>query len=504
MVPRRFRARRGNLRKPKMRFHLVSRFTLLLLLLLNPTPVVQAPTNLSEPSPTNEAFLYTIGRKKLLEAQYRCYDRIQELPPYEGEGPYCNRTWDGWLCWDDTPAGVTAYQNCPDYFPDFDVTEKVSKYCDEDGKWFRHPDSNRTWSNYTLCNAFTSEKLHNAYVLYYLALVGHSLSIAALVTSLGIYLFFKGLRCQRVTVHKNMFLTYILNSIIIIIHLVEVVPNGDLVRRDPVSCKVLHFFHQYMMACNYFWMLCEGIYLHTLIVVAMFAEEQRLCWYYLLGWGFPVIPTTIHAITRALYYNDNCWLSVETHLLYIVHGPVMVALVVNFFFLLNIVRVLVTKLRQTHQAETYMYLKAVKATMVLVPLLGIQFVVFPWRPSNKILGKIYDYFMHSLIHFQGFFVATIYCFCNHEVQVAVKRQWAKLKIQWSHRWGRHRRRTTNRVVAAPRVTAFAEPGGLPIYICHQEPRNPPVNNNQGEEGTEMIPMNVIPQDPSAIEEDSSA
>lgn len=57
-------------------------------------------------------------------------------------------------------------------------------------------------------------------------------------------------------------------------------------------------------------------------------------------------------------------------------------------------------MRQTHEAESYMYLKAVRATMVLVPLLGIQFVVFPWRPSNKVLGKIYDYLMHSLIHFQ--------------------------------------------------------------------------------------------------------
>lgn len=52
-----------------------------------------------------------------------------------------------------------------------------------------------------------------------------------------------------------------------------------------VGCKVLHFFHMYMLSCNYFWMLCEGIYLHTLIVVAVFAEEQHLHWYYLLGWG---------------------------------------------------------------------------------------------------------------------------------------------------------------------------------------------------------------------------
>uniref|UniRef100_A0A8C6RVK2 Calcitonin receptor n=1 Tax=Nannospalax galili TaxID=1026970 RepID=A0A8C6RVK2_NANGA len=497
----------------------------------NPTPILQATSNLTDPTMDPEPFLYMIGRQKLLDAQYKCYDRMEQLPPYEGEGPYCNRTWDGWMCWDDTPAGVTAFQYCPDYFPDFDSTEKVSKYCDENGVWFKHPDSNRTWSNYTMCNAFTPEKLHNAYVLYYLALVGHSMSIAALMTSMGIFMVFKSLGCQRVTLHKNMFLTYILNSVIIIIHLVEVVPNGDLVRRDPmhmfhpntnvwtmqwelspplplraqaegkmdlkdsevISCKILHFFHQYMMACNYFWMLCEGIYLHTLIVVAVFTEEQRLRWYYLLGWGFPVVPTTIHAITRALYYNDNCWLSVETHLLYIIHGPVMVALVVNFFFLLNIVRVLVTKMRETHEAESYMYLKAVKATMVLVPLLGVQFVVFPWRPTNKVLGKIYDYLMHSLIHFQGFFVATIYCFCNHEVQTALKRQWALFKIQWNQRWGR---RPTNRVVAAPRAAAFAEPGGLPIYICHQEPRNAPANN-QGDEGAEMIPMNVIEQESSA-------
>jgi len=45
------------------------------------------------------------------------------------------------------------------------------------------------------------------------------------------------------------------------------------------------FIYQYLMGCNYFWMLCEGIHLHTLIVVAVFADKQHLMWYYLLGWG---------------------------------------------------------------------------------------------------------------------------------------------------------------------------------------------------------------------------
>ncbi|XP_012881479.1 PREDICTED: calcitonin receptor isoform X1 [Dipodomys ordii] len=513
-----------------MKFIFTCRCFALFVLLNQPTPILPASSNLTYQPMDHEPFLYMLGRKKLLDAQYKCYERMEQLPPYQGEGLYCNRTWDGWMCWDDTPAGAMSYQFCPDYFPDFDPMEKVTKYCDEKGVWFKHPENNRTWSNYTLCNAFTPEKLQNAYVLYYLALVGHSMSIFTLVISLGIFMLFRSLACQRVTLHKNMFLTYILNSIIIIIHLVEVVPNGELVRRDPVSshdfvfnfifetlqlkasalpleqeegkmkepkdrevvtCKILHFFHQYMMACNYFWMLCEGIYLHTLIVVAVFANSQRMLWYYLLGWGFPLVPTIIHAITRALYFNDNCWLSVDTHLLYIIHGPVMAALVVNFFFLLNIVRVLVTKMRQTHEAESYMYLKAVKATMILVPLLGIQFVVFPWRPSNKLLGKIYDYLMHSLIHFQGFFVATIYCFCNNEVQTTVKRQWNQFKIQWSQRWGR---RPANR--SASRAAASAEAGDLPVYICHQELRELGANNHD-QEGAEIIALNIIEQESSA-------
>jgi len=52
-----------------------------------------------------------------------------------------------------------------------------------------------------------------------------------------------------------------------------------------VSCKILAVLTQYTCTSNYFWMLCEGIYLHTLIIVAVFVGEQQLLWYYILGWG---------------------------------------------------------------------------------------------------------------------------------------------------------------------------------------------------------------------------
>lgn len=40
-------------------------------------------------------------------------------------GPACNITWDGWLCWDETEAGVTTEQSCPDYYTDFDTHGKA-------------------------------------------------------------------------------------------------------------------------------------------------------------------------------------------------------------------------------------------------------------------------------------------------------------------------------------------------------------------------------------------
>lgn len=46
---------------------------------------------------------------------------ISLLPPI---GPYCNRTWDGWLCWADSFPG-DVMQMCPNYFYDFDPSGKA-------------------------------------------------------------------------------------------------------------------------------------------------------------------------------------------------------------------------------------------------------------------------------------------------------------------------------------------------------------------------------------------
>ncbi|KTF74457.1 hypothetical protein cypCar_00047755 [Cyprinus carpio] len=276
-------------------------------------------------------------------------------------------------------------------------SEKVTKVCDSDGQWFRHPESNRLWSNYTQCSAYTKQKLKLTLVNYYLAMVGHVLSIISLLISICIFSYFKCLSCQRITLHKNMFTSFILNSFATIGWFYFVI--GDQTRTDSawadvvvgvqsqIGCKLLASIMHYTSCSNYFWMLCEGIYLHTLIIVAVFVGEQQLGWYYVLGWG---------TLSRSPPFPSDPCCAARC-------GPsALPRRQVNLFFLLNIVRVLITKLRVTHRTETNVYMKVVRATIILVPLLGAQFILVPLEPSGRVSLAVYELFMNIFVHYQRF------------------------------------------------------------------------------------------------------
>ena len=56
-------------------------------LIQRPIPVLPATSEVTHPPTIEpEPFLYLLGKQRLLEAQHRCYDRMQKLPPYQGEG----------------------------------------------------------------------------------------------------------------------------------------------------------------------------------------------------------------------------------------------------------------------------------------------------------------------------------------------------------------------------------------------------------------------------------
>ena len=56
-------------------------------LIQRPLPVLPTSSD-STYSPTlePEPFLFLVGKQKLLQAQHKFFDRMQKLPPYQGEG----------------------------------------------------------------------------------------------------------------------------------------------------------------------------------------------------------------------------------------------------------------------------------------------------------------------------------------------------------------------------------------------------------------------------------
>ncbi|XP_069995866.1 uncharacterized protein [Penaeus vannamei] len=196
------------------------------------------------------------------------------------------------------------------------------------------------------------------------------------------------------------------------------------------GCQVLHVFLHYFMVSNYFWMFCEGLYLHTLLVVAFVAEDKIMKWFYLLGWGAPALCAIAYGIARGsdAEQSMHCWME-DSDYNYILNVPVVVSMLLNLFFLVNIVRVLVTKLRAVNTApHTNSTKKAVRATLILIPLLGLHYLLIPFRPPEGSTGEaIYHFISAFAASFQGLGVSLLFCFFNGEVLAIFKKKWNQRK-----------------------------------------------------------------------------
>ncbi|XP_014664111.1 PREDICTED: calcitonin gene-related peptide type 1 receptor-like [Priapulus caudatus] len=226
------------------------------------------------------------------------------------------------------------------------------------------------------------------------------------------------LQCARVTVHKNLFTSYLLTNTVWIVWYATIVTNADVLRENKAWCQILHVLTQYLLACNYFWMFCEGAYLHTMIVITFVREETIMKFLYAIGWGLPVLLVLVYGLVRGLVpvgNTDFCWIN-ESNYTWVIAGPVCASVVINLFFLCNIVRVLLQKMRAVNAPDPQQYRKAVRAVLILVPLFGAQYILLIYRPPQgtsgaEVFTKVYAFFAS----FQGLFVALIFCLLNGEV-----------------------------------------------------------------------------------------
>ncbi|XP_069733002.1 parathyroid hormone/parathyroid hormone-related peptide receptor-like isoform X1 [Phaenicophaeus curvirostris] len=285
------------------------------------------------------------------------------------------------------------------------------------------------------------DRLHLMYT------VGYSISLASLIVAVCILSYFKRLHCTRNYIHVHLFTSFICRAVSIfvkdmVLYSGTLASGTDKMREDDfkaemgpspgqrshlVGCKVVVTLFLYFLATNHYWILVEGLYLHSLIFMAFLSNKNYLWVLIIIGWGLPAVFVSVWASVRASLADTQCWDLSAGNMKWIYQVPILAAIVVNFFLFLNIVRVLASKLRETNTGKLdprQQYRRLLKSTLVLMPLFGVHYVVFMAMPYTEVSGVLWQIQMHYEMLFnssQGFFVAFIYCFCNGEVQAEIKK-----------------------------------------------------------------------------------
>uniref|UniRef100_A0A8C4TMT5 Gastric inhibitory polypeptide receptor n=1 Tax=Erpetoichthys calabaricus TaxID=27687 RepID=A0A8C4TMT5_ERPCA len=340
-----------------------------------------------------------------------------QLPLCETVGLFCNRTFDMYVCWTDGEPNTTVKVPCPWYLPWYDQVKSgfVFRKCGADGQWVTN-NSDVPWRDHSQCqpddnDAFIEQKIWILAQFQLMYTVGYSLSLAALVLALSILLAFRKLRCTRNYIHMNLFASFILRAGSILtrdsllkrqMEFTDGELPGLLSDQELLGCRLAQILMQYCVEANYSWLLVEGVYLHNLLVLMASTEKKSCFWSYLLiGWGSPVLFVVPWILMRYFYENEKCWEKNEVlaHW-WIIRSPILVAVLVNFFIFLRIIKILVSKLRAQQMRYTDSKFRLAKSTLTLIPLLGIHELVAFFTEENvqgtvRYLKLFFELFLNS-------------------------------------------------------------------------------------------------------------
>uniref|UniRef100_A0A8D2LI16 Growth hormone-releasing hormone receptor n=1 Tax=Varanus komodoensis TaxID=61221 RepID=A0A8D2LI16_VARKO len=365
--------------------------------------------------------------QQVMKDEARCLDKNDTLfPDFQG----CAGIWDGLSCWPKATFGEVVTLPCPGFF------EEITKI---HGFLHRNCTPGVFWSEpfppYSVACGFEEglTKGPEDQKAYYLAFrhiytAGYAISLASLITALLIFAFFRKFHCTRNYIHMHLFLSFILRAAAVFTKDAVLFSDDsmDHCLMSTVRCKAAVTFFQFSILANFFWLLVEGMYLQTLLVLALVPDKQYAWRFILVGWGAPVTVTLTWMLTRLYRQNTGCWDDDEENsaALWIIKGPILATVLMNFSILLNVIRILVQKLQSSDTGG-----RLAKSTSLLIPLFGAHYVVFALFPESiGVVARLYIEL--GLGSFQGFVVALLYCFLNGEVQAEFKKR--------LHRW-RHQR-----------------------------------------------------------------
>uniref|UniRef100_A0A3Q3WPU1 G-protein coupled receptors family 2 profile 2 domain-containing protein n=1 Tax=Mola mola TaxID=94237 RepID=A0A3Q3WPU1_MOLML len=140
------------------------------------------------------------------------------------------------------------------------------------------------------------------------------------------------------------------------------------------------------------WMLVEGLLLWSKVVAVNLSEDRHMKYYYLIGWGLPVLIVTITLASASGKYSADgyCWLSVQNGVIWGFAGPVIFIIMVRKFISMRHARLYLWVIwcisncscLCTHRA-------AVKAVLMLLPILGLTWLCGILVPFSIVMAYIF-------------------------------------------------------------------------------------------------------------------
>uniref|UniRef100_A0A8C6IWI2 Uncharacterized protein n=1 Tax=Melopsittacus undulatus TaxID=13146 RepID=A0A8C6IWI2_MELUD len=152
-----------------------------------------------------------------------------------------------------------------------------------------------------------------------------------------------------------------------------------------VACKAAVAFFQFSVLANFFWLLIEGIYLQTLLLLTFVSDKQYVWWFIFTGWGAPTAVMFAWILTRIKQQNTGCWDDDENGVvLWIIKGPILLTVLINFIIFINVIRILVHKLKSQEGGGSHSshFVRLAKSTLLLIPLFGVHYIVFAFFPES--------------------------------------------------------------------------------------------------------------------------
>ncbi|XP_076007349.1 adhesion G protein-coupled receptor D2 [Genypterus blacodes] len=258
-------------------------------------------------------------------------------------------------------------------------------------------------------------------ILTKLTFIGSGASLCALVVTLMLFTVLDIPKSDRTSIHKNLFVALTCAQVVLLC-------SGSAIHNKVACTLVAALLHLFFMAA-FSWMLVEGLLLWSKVVAVNLSEDRHMKYYYLIGWGLPVLIVTITLASASGKYSadGHCWLSVQNGIIWGFAGPVIFIIMVNVLVLTRVVVITISTAKRrsimlamgtSPVEQAYEQIRAaVKAVLVLLPILGLTWLCGVLVPFSIVMAYIFV-LLNAL---QGLFIFLIYGVYNTEVRSTVNR-----------------------------------------------------------------------------------